>query len=115
MWKIKKIITWILIVIAALIGLGILLFHFFPFFSRFDPAYKEAQAICDSIKVGTTYGEVKEKFGSQFVHGPSNYIDEDGTGQIWLTNNVKNSQVSCRIKFEKNKVLSAVMMNEAAF
>jgi len=111
----EKAATIIVCAIGALLVLLWLVFEFSPFFDQFDPAFREAKATCDSIKVGMTYDAVKQKVGTLFVPGAATYVDPKGDGQVWLVNNVKSSRVACNIQIEREKVVSVNMMNEGSW
>jgi thiol-disulfide isomerase/thioredoxin len=100
---------FIVAVSISILVLGLLAFALYPTFIRLQPAYKDAQAICDSINVGTTYEEVKNKFGQLFFPEPMTYMDSKGNGQAQLRNNVKGLDTTCFITFENGKVISSGM------
>jgi hypothetical protein len=96
------IIMGLLILVAATLA-------WYPAVIMLQPAYKDAKAICDSITVGMTYVDVKNKFEYLFFPEPVTYIDEQGGGQVQLRNNVKGLDTTCIIMFENGKVISSGM------
>jgi hypothetical protein len=115
MFKVEKVGTAIVIAIAVLAVFLIIVFQFRSFFDQFKPAYREAKATCENIKVGMSYDEVKAKVGSLFTTGPETHVDDQGNGQVWLVNSVKSTQVACNIRIEKGHVTFSGLMNEGAF
>src|SRR5262245_15771972 len=91
------------LLVAVLFGFA------YPTLVKSQPAYKEAEAVCRSIKVGMTYEDVKAKVGHLFFPEPMTYIDQQGNGQVQLKNDVRNLDTSCFIRFQNGKVISADM------
>jgi hypothetical protein len=75
-----------------------------------QPAYKDAQAICDSMKSGMTFEDVKNKVGYLFFPEPMTHIDKQGNGQAQLRNDVKGLDAACIITFENGKVISSSLV-----
>jgi hypothetical protein len=98
-------------IFAFLLPAGFAGFEWYPSLVHLEPTYKEAQQICGSITVGMTYDDLKNKVSNLFVPGPSTYIDENGTGQVWLTNNVTNLDTNCQIKLSNGKVITSEMVD----
>jgi hypothetical protein len=96
-------------VILGVLVLAVVALALYPTLVRLEPAYKNAEAVCDSIKVGMTYEDVKAKVGHLFFPEPMTYIDQQGNGQAQLKNDVKNLDTSCFIRFQNGKVISADM------
>ena len=106
----KKITLTVLGIIIGLVILVFAGFAWYPSLIQFQPEYKEASATCDSITVGMTYEEVKNKVGNLFFPEPITYMDNQGNGQAQLRNNVKGLDAKCFITFKDRKVTSATMM-----
>jgi hypothetical protein len=115
MFTAERIGTAVVILIGIVLVVLVLIFQFGAIFDQFDPAYREAKATCDSIKIGMTYDAVKAKVGNLFVPGAATYVDAKGNGQAWLVNNVKSVEVACNIRFDHGHVVFAEMMNEGTF
>jgi hypothetical protein len=105
----KKIVFTIVAVAVGLVALMLVGFAWYPSLVRLEPAYKQAQAICESITAGMTYEDVNNKVGYLFFSEPSTYVDKQGDGQAQLRNDVKGLDTTCLIKFENGKVISSGM------
>jgi hypothetical protein len=93
-----------IVAILALSG-----FAWYPFVMSLQPSYQEAQAICDSIKPGMTYDEVKNRVGNLFTPPPPTYVDAGGDGQVFLKNHITNFDAHCIIEFRNGRVGSSRM------
>ena len=105
----KKVVFEIVGIIVGFIVLIFAALALYPSFIMLQPAYKDAQAICDSVTIGMTYEEVKNKLGNLFFPEPMTYIDQQGNGQAQLRNNVMGLDTTCFITFENGRVRTTGM------
>ena len=105
----KRTVLTILAIVITPLFLLVLTLALYPSIAMLQPAYKDAEAICDSITVGMTYDDVKNKVGYLLFPTPMTYFDNQGNGQAQLKNDVKGLDATCFISFKNGKVISSGM------
>jgi len=104
-----------MIILIAIVLIFLLLEIATTYVIQLDPKYREAKANCDKITIGMNYETVKNELGDLFTLPPSSYVDSEGTGQVWLRNDVTNANVICNIRFFHGQVVFSGMLNEGSF
>jgi hypothetical protein len=105
----KGVVLTIIASIVVLLAVAALALAWYPTLAMRQPAYKNAKAVCDSITIGMTYEDVKNKVGNLFFPEPMTYVDSRGNGQAQLRNDVKGLDTTCIVTFRNGKVITAGM------